>query len=78
MFETRGRQSKEVYIEGQLYLAKKPIMHNTSVAVLLPKEWLSALSNGRELRYLLLDVRDLYIQVKPYFDKLPAGQEDEE
>lgn len=74
MFETRGRQSKEVYVDGNLYIAKKPIMHNTSVAVLLPKDWLSAVSNGRELKWLLLDVRDLYIQIKPYFDSLPCGQ----
>ena len=74
MFETRGRQSREVYIEGSLYLAKKPIKFNKSMAILLPKDWIEAVGMGRPIKYFLLDVRDTFIQVKPYFDELPAGQ----
>lgn len=73
MFESRGRKSTEVYIDGGFYIAKKPLHISNSISLLLPKGWVDAVSMGRELTYLLLDVRDTQIVVKPYFDKLPMG-----
>ena len=76
MYENKGRPSQEVYIDGKLYLAKKPLNLAGSVAVVLPKDWLEAVSMGRDIRYLLLDISSLsQIVVKPYYDVLPAGQE---
>lgn len=76
MFEGKGRPNKEVMIEGKLYLAKKPLNLAGSVAVVLPKDWLEAVSMGKDIRYFLVDVSSLaQIVIRPYYASLPAGQE---
>lgn len=73
MFETKGRKNVVAYIDGGLYVVKKPQALGGTLAVLIPKEWVDAVSLGRTLRYFLLDIRQADIVVKPYFDELPEG-----
>jgi hypothetical protein len=71
MFEQRGRKNVEAYVDGVYVMVKKPVhITKTATAVILPKEWIDAVSGGREIKYLLLDVRDNQIIIKPHFDAI--------
>lgn len=71
MFETKGRRNLEAYVDGQLYVVKKPVKFNSTFGVLIPKDWVDAVCNGKELTYFLLDIKDTFITIKPYFEELP-------
>ena len=76
MLETRGRKSTEVYVDGDMYVVKKPLKLRGSVALLLPKEWLDIASAvaGKEVadvRYFLLDVKDTLLTIRPYYESIP-------
>jgi len=72
MFETKGRKNTEVYVDGGLYIAKRPVHFNKkTTAIIIPKDWIDSVSMGRELKWFLLDVRQTDIIVKPYFEDLP-------
>lgn len=78
MLGNKGRPNQEVYIDGNMYIAKKPLMLSGSVAVVVPKDWLEAAAMGREIRYILINTDSLAeLKLKLYYDKLPAGQERE-
>lgn len=70
-FETKGRKSQFAYVDGGYYLVKKPVVLKSSLAVLLPKDWLDEVSMGRVIKYFLLDVRQADIVLKPHYDELP-------
>jgi len=77
MLETRGRKSKEAYVDGEYYIVKKPVALGHGVAVIIPRDWLDVACMGRPLRYFLLNINSTAeIRLRPYFDNLPAGQEE--
>lgn len=74
MFENRGRNNIQAYVGDKHYVVKKPVRLHNSVAVLLPKDWLDAVSMGRTIRYFLIDTNnDTFLVIKPHFEELPAG-----
>ena len=77
MFETRGRKNLDAYVDGKLYVVKRPVKLSggSSFAVVLPKDWLDSVSIGREVKYFLLDVRDTQIIIKPHFESIPDIEE---
>ncbi len=74
MYETRGRKNVVTYVDGGLYTVKKPqkLAVNTT-AIIIPKDWICTLEeiNGKPVKYYLLDVKDTFITIKPYFDEIP-------
>lgn len=73
MYETKGRKSIEAYVDGGFYIVKKPQRQKGgSVSLTLPKDWLSMLETikGKPITYLLLDVKDNMLIVKPYFERI--------
>lgn len=71
MFETRGRKNIVTYVDGEYVMVKKPLkIGKAAVAVTIPKEWIDSVSGDRVLRYILMDVRENQIILKPYFENI--------
>ena len=81
MFETRGRKNRDAYVDGKLYVVKKPLKigatERASIAVVIPKDWIESVSLGKEIKYFLLDIRDTHIILKPHFDDIPELEDEE-
>ena len=76
MFETRGRKSKEAYVDGGYYVVKRPNVIGGSTFVGIPKDWIDAVSLDRPLLYFLLDLKDTQIIIRPHFEGIPELEDE--
>jgi hypothetical protein len=73
MFESRGRHNVMAYVDGNYVMVKKPLMSGNdkrNMVIVLPKEWVDQNSQNKAIKYLLLDVKDALITVKPYYEAI--------
>ena len=76
MFETKGRKSSSVYVDGKLYMVKKPIRLkcNGATTLQLPREWMRLVELKQPVVYFLLDIADTKITIIPHFEELELGE----
>ena len=70
-----GRKPEMVMVEGELVQVKKLSRFGNSLALFLPKPWLTALSykHGKDVTAVTLDFNIEVLTIRPYFGDEEGG-----